>query len=118
MAAGKYNFTIEQGSTYNGTLTFYTDATQTTPIDFTGYTWRMQLRSTVSSSTVLLELTTENGRIDVTNQDVGIILLKLTAVETEALSFSSAAYDLESISGATVDRKLFGRVTLSKEVTR
>ncbi len=118
MTAGKYNITIEQGSTYNNKMTFYTDSTQTTPIDFTGYTWRMMIRNAIPSSTVLLELTSENGRIDISNQDNGEITLKITATDTAALSFSDGVYDLESVLSATVDRKLYGDVTLSKEVTR
>ena len=118
MVAGKYNITIEQGTTYNNKMTFYTDDTQTTPIDFTGYTWRMQIRNAIPSSTVLLELTSENDKIDISDQANGVITLQITAADTAALTFSEGVYDLESVLGTTVDRRLYGSVTNSKEVTR
>jgi tRNA threonylcarbamoyladenosine modification (KEOPS) complex Pcc1 subunit len=118
MTAGKYNITIEQGSTYVNKMTFYTDSTQTTPIDFTGYTWRMQIRIAIPSTTVLLELTSEDGRIDISDQANGVITLNISATDTAALNFGEAVYDIESILAAVVDRKLYGSVTLSKEVTR
>ena len=37
-----------------------------TPKNLTGYSGRMQVRSTVASSTVLMEATTANGRITIT----------------------------------------------------
>lgn len=118
MAAGKYNIKIEQGSTFNLPMTYYTDSTQTTTIDFTGYTWRMQIRSYLQADTVLTELTSENGGIDIDNQSNGLIILKITAADTTLLDFSDAVYDLESVNGITVDRRTYGSVTLSKEVTR
>jgi len=118
MTAGKYNITIEQGSTWNCKQTFYTDSTQTTPIDFTGYSWRMQIRVSTFSEDFIIELTSDNGRIDISNQANGEITLKLTAAETAALDFYTAVYDLESVLLDTVDRKLYGSVSLSREATK
>ena len=118
MAAGKYNFTIEQGATYERTITFYTDEEMTLPKDMSGYAWRMQIRYSPFSTSKLLELTSENGGIVTTDQDEGIIVIKITATQTAALNFSEAFYDLESITGTTVVRELEGKVTLSREITK
>lgn len=124
MLAGIYNITCQQGSTFSRTITFkYPDplSPPTDPTyllwDFTGYTARMQVRRTVDSSTVLISLTTENGRITLGGA-TGIIELNITAADTAALT-SSGVYDLEIISGTgTVDRIMQGNFDLSQEVTR
>lgn len=117
MADGTYNFKIDQGSTFERTLTF-TEDDNVTPRDFTGYTWRMQIRKYLSDTVVLIELTSENGRIDISNQDTGVVVLNISATDTTDLDFSNAVYDLESVNGAIVQRELKGKVKLSKEVTR
>lgn len=119
MAAGNYDITIEQGAKYSLDLTFYTDKNKNNTEDFTGNTWRMKIRDSVSSSTVIEELTSANNKIDISNQDQGIITLKLTAPTTEAYTFTEGVYDLERvIDSDDVRRMLQGTVTLDKEVTR
>ena len=53
------------------------------PVDLTGVTARMQLREKLDSSVVLLELTTENGRI-VVDDATKTITLNITAADTAA----------------------------------
>lgn len=118
MAAGKYDFTIEQGATFERKLTFYNDAEQTEPRNMTGYKWRMQFRYSPFSSDYLYEMTSEDGQIITTNQATGEITLKITAEDTETLNFSQALYDLESVDGDVVKRELQGKVTLSREITK
>lgn len=122
MLAGTYNITCDQGSTYSLVVTVqYPDAEDPTiyhPWDFTGYTARMQIRRTIESSTVLLELTTETGGIEFTDEDNGEITLTISATETAALT-SSGVYDLEIVSSAgTVSKVIKGVFTLNPEVTR
>jgi hypothetical protein len=104
-----------------GTMTAYTGGgylVYQAPKDLTSYTARMQLRSSISSATVLLELTSGNGDI-VLGGTEGSATLVLTATQTAALSFSTAVYQLELVSGAGVVKRLAsGTITLSKEVTR
>lgn len=89
-----------------------------TPHSLSGYTARMQVRAQQDSSTVLLELTTENGRIALDDTAKTISLL-VAATVTAALTFVRAVYDLELISGAGVVTRLYsGRVKLMREVTR
>jgi hypothetical protein len=88
------------------------------PKDISGYTARMQLRRSLADSTILLDLTSGAGQLLVGTAN-GLVTLTLTATATAALSFATAVYDLELVSGSgVVDRIAQGKITLSKEVTR
>lgn len=117
MAAGKYNFTIEEGSTFTKVLTWYTDETRTTPVDLTSYTARMDIRATIDTVATIIELTTENGGIAL-GGTAGTITLTITATQTGAMDFDSAVHDLEMITGTTVTRLVEGKVNFSPEVTQ
>lgn len=116
MAAGVYNFTIEQGTTFRRTLTLKDSAGD--PINLTGYTARMQIRAEVESTTVLLSLTTSNGGISLGGA-AGTIEWFISDTNTSAIT-SEGVYDLEIVNTATneVTRVLKGKVRLDKEVTR
>jgi hypothetical protein len=118
MAAGTWNFTIEQGATFTRTLTWRDSLG--VPVPLAGLAARMQLRLKLTDATVILELTTGNGRIVLT--DPGLITLHLSAAETAALSFKTASYDLEIVDPTAtpelVTRLVQGLVTLAPEVTR
>jgi hypothetical protein len=126
MAAGKYSFTIEQGATFQLELQ-YKDANND-PINLSEYSGRMQIRSSVSDSTVLLQLSSSraddgtglnfSGSNGSTPPASGSIGVYISAVSSSALTFSEAVYDLEIYSGSFVARLLEGKVRLSKEVTR
>lgn len=60
-----------------------------TPVDLTGCKGRLQLRSDVLAPDVLLELTTENGRIDFSLGD-GNIAFFLDATTTSGLPYGDA----------------------------
>lgn len=125
MAAGKYSFTIEQGSTFEREL-IYQDSTGT-PIDLTNYSARMQFRPAPGSSTLYLTLSSSlmpdstglnmnglNGANPTTSGTIGIVI---SAATSSALTFDEAAYDLEIYSASYASRIIEGRVKLSKEVT-
>lgn len=128
MAAGKYNFTIEQGTTLDFEIA-YTDS-NSNKIDLTGYTGRMQLKDKIGGSTTYITLSSSlnadgtglnfsgsNGLNPPTSGTIGIFI---SANSSSALDFNKAVYDLEIISGSTypvVTRLLQGTVTLDKEVT-
>ena len=128
MAAGKYSFTIEQGSTLNFEIQ-YKDSTNT-PIDLTGYSGKMMIRSNyadnnpttyaiLSSSLAAdgtgLNFSGSNGTTPPTSGSIGIFI---SAASASAFTFTTARYDLEITSGTTVTRLLEGQVNLSQEVTR
>jgi hypothetical protein len=122
MLAGIYNITCEQGSTFSRVINLeYPDAVDPTvfyPWDFTGYTARMQIRRTIESSTVMIELTTENNGIEFTNAEEGELIVEMTAAQTAALE-TSGVYDLEIInSSGQVSKLIKGAFTLLPEVTR
>ena len=126
MRAGNYNMTCEQGSTFTRLVAIeqpdlIADPTGETfeNFDLTGYTARMQVRRTIESSTVLLNLTTENGGLDVMPYEASNeILINVSANVTASIS-TSGVYDIEIISPTgTVSRILQGTFTVSPEVTR
>jgi hypothetical protein len=118
MTPARYDITIYQGTTYSRTFAFR-QANGTTPIDLTGYEARMQIRESVDSETVLLELTTEpaNGRLTI-NGAAGTVAALVSATDTSAIAWTEGVYDLELVDGLNVSRPLYGKVRVSPEVTR
>ena len=87
------------------------------PIDLQGMTARMQIREKLTSPTVLLQLTTENGLIQLDNT-LKTIVFSIPAQTTETLTFKQAVYSLELVKGTTVVPFASGTVSLVPEVTR
>jgi hypothetical protein len=117
--AGLHNFLCNQGATFTRTLT-WTDSAKKAR-DLTGYTARMQVRSSVESSSVIVELTTVNGKITLgtTTDTKGQVTLLLSATTTAALTPGQYVYDLELVSaGGEVTRLLEGNFVVKAEVTR
>lgn len=128
MGAGRYSFTIEQGSTLNFELQ-YKNSTGSA-IDLSGYSGKMQIKSNYAdnSPTVYLTLSSSlqsdgtglnfsgsNGSTPPTSGSIGVFI---SAATSSLLTFDTALYDLEISSGSIVTRILEGQVKLSKEVTR
>jgi len=85
------------------------------PVDLTGAKARMQVRHQVGGA-VLLELTTEDGGLEITSP--GTLVRTLSAAQTAALTWTDGVYDLEvEYADGTVQRYLQGVVTVSREVT-
>lgn len=113
----KLNLKIYQGATFSALQTWKVGS-PAAPVDLTGCTARMQVREAVDAPAVLLECTTEDGRIVLGGAD-GTVLIQLTAVDTAALAWTAGVYDLEVVfADGTVRRLLAGTVTVSPEVTR
>ena len=111
MGAGIYNFTLEQGATFNRQLTVQEN---NSALNLTGFTAAMQLRSTYDTSTVALSVTCA-----VVNATQGLLSISATASSTAALEEGIYVYDLELSSAAgVVTRLIQGQVTVSPEVTR
>lgn len=120
MPAHKLNLEIEQGATFDHSVIRKSGDTVATavPVDLTGCTARAQFRAEIESTEVLLELTTENGRIQL-GGPAGTIRILIDASTTAAIAWESGVYDLEIVfAGGHVDRYLAGSVAVSKEVTR
>jgi len=130
MAAGRYSFTIEQGTTVNFELA-YKDA-DNNPFDLTGYDGKMQIRPTPGSDVVYVTLSSSldpdgtglnfSGSNGINPPTSGTIGVFISANSSSQFDFSEAVYDLEIFtnSGDTtyVTRLLEGRTRLSPSVTR
>jgi hypothetical protein len=127
MPAGRYNFLIEQGATFQIELQ-YKDS-DNNPINLTGYSGRLQIRQTIPSTIVLLCLSSSlqpdgtginfSGSNGTTPPSSGSIGIYISAVSSSLLTFDQAVYDLEiENSAGFVTRLLEGNIQLSKEVTR
>jgi len=128
MAAGKYNFTIEQGTTVNFELQ-YSDS-NSNPINLTGYNGRMQIRPDYAdntktsylyiSSSLNADKTGLNfsGSSGTNSPSLGKIGVYISAESSSTLNFDSAYYDIELQTGSVVTRLLQGTIKLSREVTR
>lgn len=118
-SAGQLDLRLQQGATWHVQLTYKAgaDPQSATPVDLTGYTARLQVRSAWYSDSPLLSLTTTAG-ISL-GGDAGTIDLHLSATETAALLWREGVYDLElQAPDGTVLRVLAGKVTVIPEVTR
>ena len=131
MAAGKYSFTLEQGTTINFEIQ-YRDSNNN-PIDLTGYNGKMQFKSSYADNnpTIYLTLSSSlqpdgtglnfsgsNGTTPPTSGSIGVFISSCTS---SMLMFDTALYDLEIYSGSNCPytvRLLEGQVRISKEVTR
>ena len=112
----KRKLTIYKGATFEKVWTWKPGGV---PMDFTGCSARMQIRPDYDSSTILLELTTENGGI--TLGPDGEIRLWVGATQTALIDWDGGVYDLEIQYPAGpdhADRLLQGSVSVSGEVTR
>lgn len=115
MLAGNYNFTIDQGAHFERVITVRNP--DDSLYDLTNYTARMQIRTEVDSTSALITLTTENGKITLGDED-GTITLVLLASETADLE-TDGVYDIEIIDpDDKVYRVLKGKIKLELEVTR
>ena len=115
MSATTYDILIEQGATYSQVITYKESGVA---VNLTGYTARMQVRSTLESASTIVELTTANSRIALGGA-AGTITLTISATDTAALTAGRGVYDLELVSGSgIVTRLLQGVATISRNVTR
>lgn len=114
MAAGIYNPTIDQGSTWSVSLV-YKDPSGN-PINLTGYTAKMQLRKKYDSATAALTLATGGQGIVITGA-TGTIAITATDEQTATLDPGFYVYDLDLNNGGVITRLIQGQVTVSAEVT-
>ena len=111
MAAGTYNFIMDQGATFTRTLTVKENGSA---MNLPGYSVASLMRSTHDSSTVAGTFT-----CTISNAVGGIIDMSMTPTTTGAIEEAIYVYDLEIASGSgTITRLLEGEVTVNPEVTR
>jgi len=116
--AGLFNLVADQGSTFSRTVVWRDPAKR--PILLAGYTARMQVRPSIESSTVTLELTTENGGISL-GETNGQIQLYISDEVMETIPEHRYVYDLELLGpdeNLYVYKILYGNFAVRSEVTR
>jgi hypothetical protein len=124
----QYNFTNVAIASRNSTqFTVTNTATGTyisggvayVPVNLTGCTAALQLRSLPNDPTAALTLTTANGGITLTAL-TGNIAVSATATQTRAIDEGYYYYDLEVTATATgvVTRIAQGQILVSAEITR
>jgi uncharacterized cupin superfamily protein len=111
MAAGTYNFILEQGATFNRILTLKEN---NSAMNLTNYTVASKMRSTHDSSTVAGTFT-----CTISDATAGEITMQMTNSTTAAIEEGMYVYDMEITNSAgTVTRILEGTITVNPEVTR
>lgn len=125
MAASKYDFTIEQGSSFRLSVV-YKDSNGD-PIDLTG--WCARLIWTTNNNTNQTFITTNNDysvyKFTIEAQ-LGKLTLLIPADTTNGFTFNTAKYDLELQSdedfynggGKDIIRLLYGNVTINKRYSK
>ena len=121
MAAGKHNFTIEQGTTSNFLINYRNNNNEVIPL--TGYSAEMQIRPDYADITsekylILSSSLDTDGSGLIINEDSGSILINISAEKTDSLKFEQGFYDLEIRNGSYVVRLLEGKFKVKKSVTR
>lgn len=117
MPAGNCNFVIEQGATWIQPVQFQDSTGANRSI--ANHTIRMQARTSPSSNTTILNLSTTNGNITITSAANGTCALIQSAEMTSNLTAGSYVFDLKLIKpDGTVTRELSGTLTVTPEVTR
>lgn len=126
MAAGKYDFAIEQGTSFR--ISFIYKDQNGNPIDLTGWCarliWKTNLNSTQIFHSDNTDYTVYKFTIDEPN---GKLTLLIPASTTNSFVFSTAKYDVELQSpdelyanggGKYLTRILFGTVTIVKRFSQ
>ena len=109
----KYDIVAYQGATYNLTLTWTVGAA---PVDLTNYTAAMQVRKDTSSSSTILDLSSDS---EITlGGAAGTISINVSAATMSAAPSGHYLYDLELDSGSEVTRLVYGAFRIDAEVTR
>lgn len=122
--AAKRDLSVQAGATWTERIT-YRDTASNSPINITGYSARMQLRSATDASVVDLEINTGNSRLIITGGS-GLIELRVAAADTTPLAKDNKStkyvYGLElyrTVSGVEeVISLLYGDITVLPEVVR
>lgn len=115
---GQADITVLQGASFALPMQYADDTG--TPVNLAGYTAKMQVRPAKASPTVLVELSTANGKLVITDAAAGKLRAALTATETAALSPNpKGVYDvLLTRPDGVVIRLLEGALIVDGGVTR
>ena len=115
--AATYNTTIDQGADWFINFTYQNPAG--TPVNLTGYSAALQIRTSPLAKTAVLTLLTPDQGISITGA-TGLIECHATAEQTAAITNGRYAYDIEITATDTgvVTRLVQGTVQVTAQVTR
>lgn len=114
--AAFHHLVIDQGATLRDTFTYKDSDNEI--VNLTGYSARSQIRSSYSSATTILDLSTEDETITITGA-TGTIAFDVPAATTEELTPGNYVWDLEIVDPAgVVTRIVGGTCTVTPEVTK
>lgn len=114
MAAATHDLIIDQGATWRVNLLYKDPAGS--PINLTGYTAQLQLRTSYEAASASLSLSSGSG-ITITG-NTGNIAIVATATQTTSLVAGDYFYDLEITLSGEVTRLIQGRAIVRPQVTR
>lgn len=116
MMAVTYNTVIDQGADWYINFVYQNPAG--TPVNITGYTAALQIRTSPLARTAVLTLTTANSGLVITG-NTGTIAAHATNAQTTAITNGRYVYDLEITSPTgIVTRLVQGTIEVSPQVTR
>lgn len=114
--AGIHNIIVDQGATF--TYAFVKKDNYRRVVPLPDYSARMQVRKTITSSTIILSLTTENEYITI-DAERGAIMITVPSAVMEGIAPGKYVYDLEIFNETSVvERLVMGSFTVRAEVTR
>ena len=114
MGAGAHNFKIEQGATFNNTIT-YEDASGN-KINLTGATITLKAKDNRSDTNFVINLSVGNG-ITLSNPSQGEFTIAIPAATTATYDWNRAFYDLDITLSGVVTRLLQGQIQVIKSVS-
>lgn len=125
MAASKYDFAIEQGTSFKISL-IYKDA-DGNPVNLTNWCARLIWKTNTNATQIFSSDSTDYGVYKfIIDPIVGKLTLMIPAATTNSFAFNSAKYDLELQSpddlygggGKYTTRLLFGTVSIVKRFSQ
>lgn len=111
-----YNTTIDQGADWYINFTYENPAG--TPVNLTGATAALQIRTSPLAKTAVLTLTSAVGGGITITPLTGLVACRATAVQTTAITNGRYAYDLEITQSGIVTRLVQGTIEVTPQVTR
>jgi len=125
MAAGKYNFLVEQGSQHVLTFTYSDDAS--VGYDLSSMSIRMAVKDHISDTSYVYTATSDLtidptfllhfAILDQSAEFRGKFKLTIPSAVTDTFDFNQGVYDLEILEGEEVTRLLEGKFKVKPQVT-
>lgn len=118
--SNSYSLDIDQGTTYRAN--FFWKELDRSPVNLVGYIAKLQIRSSYTSETVLIDLTSEEETSDgdiIIFPNEGKVSIHIKPESTRSASWSNAVFDLLLISpSGDIEKVVGGKVKISKTSTR